>query len=108
MLFSLQKVLFVFTYLCELVLANNTSNYNTMLTLNVILEEIKDVPVSRLEELHEFVRSLTPTTKPTDILREKILSYGGAFSDMSQEDYADFLSQTKETRAELFDRSTDI
>ena len=79
-----------------------------MLTLNAILKEMKDVPVSRLEELHQFVHSLTPKTKPTDTLRKKILSYGGAFSDMSSKDYADFLSQTKKTRNKLFDRNIDI
>lgn len=79
-----------------------------MLTLNAILKEMKDVPVSRLEELYQFVHSLTPKTKPTDTLRKKILSYGGAFSDMSQKDYADFLNQTKKTRAKLFDRNIDL
>jgi predicted transcriptional regulator len=29
-----------------------------MLTLNTILEEIKDVPVDKLEELHLFIKSL--------------------------------------------------
>ena len=79
-----------------------------MLTLNAILKEMKDVPVSRLEELYQFVHSLTPKTKPTDTLRKKILSYGGAFSDMSSKDYTDFLSQTKKTRTKLFDRNIDL
>ena len=79
-----------------------------MLTLNAILKEMKDVPVSRLEELYQFVHSLTPKTKPTDTLRKKILSYGGAFSDMSSKDYADFLNQTKKARTQLFDRSIDL
>ena len=41
-----------------------------MLTLNTILKEIKDVPVSRLEELYEFVHSLTPKTTQTEAERE--------------------------------------
>ena len=79
-----------------------------MLTLNAILKEMKDVPVSRLEELYQFVHSLTPKTTPTDTLRKKILSYGGAFSDMSSKDYADFLNQTKKARTKLFDRNIDL
>lgn len=79
-----------------------------MLTLNTILKEIKDVPVNRLEELYHFVHSLKPKNKPTDTLRKKILSYGGAFSDMNFEDYADFLNQTKKTRTKLFDRNIDL
>ena len=79
-----------------------------MSTLNAILKEIKEVPVSRLEELYQFVHSMTPTTKQTERLRKKILSFGGAFSDMSNEDYSDFLNQTKKTRTKLFDRNIDI
>lgn len=79
-----------------------------MLTLNTILEEIKEVPVSRLEELYEFVHSLTPKAKQPETLRKKILSFGGAFSDMSKKDYSDFLNQTKKTRTKLFDRNIDL
>jgi len=79
-----------------------------MLTLNTILKEIKEVPVSRLEELYQFVNSLTPKTKQTEALRKKILSFGGAFSDLSNKDYADFLNQTKKTRTKLFDRNIDL
>ncbi len=79
-----------------------------MLTLNTILKEIKDVPVSRLEELYQFVHSLTPKTKQTETLRKKILSFGGAFKDMSNKDYSDFLNQTKKTRTKLFDRNIDL
>jgi hypothetical protein len=79
-----------------------------MLTLNTILKEIKDVPVSRLEELYQFVHSLTPKTKQTETLRKKILSFGGAFSDMSSKDYSDFLNQTRKTRTNLFDRNIDL
>ncbi len=79
-----------------------------MLTLNAILKEMKDVPVNRLEELYQFVHSLTPTTKQTETLRKKILSFGGSFSDMSSKDYNDYLNQTKKSRAKLFDRNIDL
>ncbi|MFM9839632.1 MAG: hypothetical protein ACKVOQ_15290 [Cyclobacteriaceae bacterium] len=79
-----------------------------MPTLNTILKEIKDVPVNRLEELYQFVHSMTPSTKQTELLRKKILSFGGAFSDMSEKDYADFLNQTKKSRINLFDRNIDL
>lgn len=78
-----------------------------MPTINTIIKELKDVPVNRLEELYQFVHSLTPTAKQTESLRKKIISFGGAFSDMSNKDYSDFLNQTKKTRARLFDRSID-
>ena len=79
-----------------------------MPTLNTILKELKDVPVNRFEELYQFVHSLTPATKPTESLRKKIISFGGAFSDMSNKDYSNFLNQTKKTRERLFERSIDL
>ena len=78
-----------------------------MTTLDAILKEMKEVPVNRLEELYQFIHSLSPTTKQTKTLRKKILSYGGAFADMSDKDYSDFLNQTRKTRTELFDRRID-
>ena len=74
------------------------------MTLNAILREMKDVPVSRLEELYQFVHSLTSKSKQSRSiagLRKKILSYGGAFADMSSKDYAEFLSHSKKIRARL-------
>lgn len=80
-----------------------------MPTMNNILNEIKDVPITRLEELYQMVHSLTPKTKPTDEnLRRKILSFGGAFSDMSSKDYADFVDQTRQIRKNNFDRNIDL
>ena len=81
-----------------------------MLTLNAILKEMKDVPVSRLEELYQFVHSLIPKTKHNASLasRKKILSFAGAFSDMSSKDYADFINQTKKARTKLFDRNSNL
>jgi hypothetical protein len=83
-------------------------NHMATLTLNDIIKEMKDIPVDRLEELYQFIHSMTPTTKHSERLRKKILSFGGAFSDMSSNDYSDFLNQTKKTRTELFHRSIDL
>lgn len=79
-----------------------------MLTLNNILQEIKDVPVSRLEELYQLVHAFTSEKKQTEIARKKILSFAGAFNDLSNDDYSEYLEQTKKTRANLFDRKIDL
>jgi len=79
-----------------------------MLTINTIIKEIKDVPVDRLEELYQFIHSLTPKTKQPDRIRKKILSYGGAFKEMSSSDYSDFVSHTRKTRTNLFDRKISL
>lgn len=80
----------------------------TMLTLNTIIKEMKDVPIDRLEELYEFVHSLTPKTKQTETIRKKILSFGGAFNDMTNKDYTEYFNHTKKSRSKLFDRNVDL
>jgi len=79
-----------------------------MLTLNSIIREMKDVPIDRLNELYQFVHSLSSKTQQTENLRKKILSFGGAFSDMSSIDYSDFIEETKKTRSNLFDRNVEL
>lgn len=77
-----------------------------MTTINAILKEMKDVPVNRLEEVYQFVTSMTSNVKRSPRsnikLRKKILSSGGIIKEMSDEDYADFVSQIRKTREQLF------
>ncbi len=79
-----------------------------MLTLKTILNEIKDVPENRLDELYQFVHSLTSKSKNTLILRKKILSFAGLLNEFSEEEYSDFLMRTKEVRDKFFDRNIDL
>ena len=68
------------------------------MTLNTILKEMKEIPLNRLEEVYEFVHSMTPPRKIDERLKKKILSYAGAFSDMSEEDYKEFRSYISRLR----------
>ncbi len=80
-----------------------------MITLNNILKEIENVPIDRLEEVYQFVHSLTPSAiEQSKDVSKKILSFGGIFSDMNEKDYKDYQNQIKETRKNLFDRSIDL
>jgi hypothetical protein len=79
-----------------------------MLTINTILKEMKDVPVNRLEELYQFVNSLTPKSKHSQTLRKKILSFGGVFSDMNNKDYEEYLNHLKSSREKIFNRNIDL
>lgn len=79
-----------------------------MLTLNTILEELNDVPVDKLPELHNYINSLKINTKKSGKSRKEILSFAGIFNNMSQNDYDDFVKETKKTRSELFDREINL
>jgi len=73
-----------------------------------------DIPFERLLRI---IRQLTPSQrqKVRAVLEqneksgadsEGILAFGGAFADMSSRDYADLTQRLKDTRNDLFDRST--
>ncbi len=79
-----------------------------MLTINSIIKEMKKVSVNRLEELYQSVHSFTPKTKQDESSRKKILSFSGAFSDMSEKDYGEFLNHSQKTRSLLFDSTIDL
>jgi hypothetical protein len=79
-----------------------------MLTYKTILEEIKDVPVNKLEELHSYIHTLTSKEKKSNALRKKILSFSETFSNMSEVEFKEFTKKTKEMRSSLFDRKIKI
>jgi DNA-directed RNA polymerase subunit F len=83
-----------------------------MPTLNVIYSEIKAIPINRLDELYQVIRSLTPAIKQQDkdaeARQKKILSYAGTFSDMTVENYSDFTNELRSMRKTLFNRTVDL
>ena len=79
-----------------------------MFTKNSIFKEINDLPTDKLEEVYEFVHSLGTKKKHKKKLSEKILSFAGSFGDMTKKEYADLKKNTKQTRANLFDRNSSL
>ncbi|RDC64798.1 hypothetical protein [Adhaeribacter pallidiroseus] len=79
-----------------------------MLTINTILKELKNVPVNRLEDLYSIIHALRANSKKSDKRSKKVLSFAGSLADMTDEDYHDFLKQTKDSRNNLFDRDLTI
>lgn len=75
-----------------------------MLTLNTIVEELKDVPVNRLEELYSIIQSFKASPKKNGQKSEDILSFAGAFEDIPEKEYTGLVQHTKDTRNELFNR----
>lgn len=79
-----------------------------MLTLNTILEEVKNVPVNRLKDLYSIIHSFQTNTKKSGNRNKKIMSFAGSFGEMKDDDFMSFLNHTKQTRKNLFDRDFDL
>ncbi len=79
-----------------------------MHTLNTIIKEVKELPLEQREELYHIIHSINPKAKQQGKLRKKILSYAGAFSDMNEKDYSEFVESTHATRAKFFTRTVEV
>ena len=75
-----------------------------MTTINTILKELKNVPVSKLDDIYAVIRSIKSNAKKAAATRRQILAFAGCFNDLSINDYNDFLEETKRIRSNLFDR----
>ena len=76
-----------------------------MFTYQNILKEIHNLPPEGLEELYHIVHSLNQKNRKSVRMRNKILSFAGAFNDMTDKNYSDYVNETKRTRKKLFGRS---
>lgn len=63
-----------------------------MLTRAAIVKELKDVPENKLDEIYQFIHLFALKAKKSQALKKKILSFGGAFADMSREGYTQFVN----------------
>ena len=79
-----------------------------MLTINSIIEEMKDVPLNRLEELYQLIQPLTPTNKFPKSKNKKILAFGGFLNNWTEKDYSDYSNYTKKLRENLFERDVTL
>ena len=76
----------------------------TMSTINSIISELREAPVNQPEEVYQLVHSLSRKVNRAEARRKKTLSFAGSFSDMSNEEYANFLNHIQQTRDNLFKR----
>ena len=72
------------------------------------LKEVKELPLEQREELYHIIHSINPKAKQQGKLRKKILSYAGAFSDMNEKDYSEFVESTHTTRAKFFTKTVEV
>lgn len=73
-------------------------NLFIMVTLEFIWNEIKSVPASRLGDLWDYVQILTIRGRRSKQEIENIMVFSGAFSEMTESDFQEFMEITKDAR----------
>lgn len=79
-----------------------------MPTINNIIEEIKEIPIDKLEDLYSLIHSFNSTKVATKGNTKKILAFAGVLNDLSDTDYKDFENNIKSTREGLFNRKVTL
>jgi hypothetical protein len=76
-----------------------------------VLKKLSNTPVELLPEIDRFLSQINHTvnlSREKAENRKKILALAGSWSDMSNDDFQDYLRQAKQTGSELFDREIDL
>lgn len=76
-----------------------------------VLKKLGNIPAEYLPAIDHFLSQINRAAgreKEKEENRKKILALAGSWSDMSEEDFQDYLQRTKEVGDELFNREIDL
>jgi hypothetical protein len=74
---------------------------------DVLYQKVNQLPFELQHEVSDFVEFLLRKyhTPQHSNRREKILSFAGAFNEMDEDDYSEFMDDMKQTRENTFNRN---
>jgi EAL domain-containing protein (putative c-di-GMP-specific phosphodiesterase class I) len=73
-----------------------------------VLRQLSLLPVEYLKLVEQFVSGLNQRTQDKKKNRQAILALAGSWSDLSEEDFEEILTISKQTGASLFSREIDL
>jgi hypothetical protein len=73
-----------------------------------ILHQLEVIPDNQLYEIDAYIKNLIAEIRDKEKNRQKILALAGSWSDMSDEDFRDFLQSIKDLRVEMFNREIQL
>lgn len=73
-----------------------------------ILLRLSRIPVDYLQQVDSYLQHFSENIEHKKQNQVEIMSLAGSWSDMSDEDFEDFLEVTKETGREMFSRDIQL
>lgn len=73
-----------------------------------VLRRLSQLSVDYLQLVDNYLSSLQTKLDKKEENRNAVLALAGTWSDLSEEDFEDFLRATKETGDELFNREVEL
>ncbi len=79
------------------------------MTIQNIVSELNKLPEHQLAEIFKLIKSMNDSDIPSrKSTFDEIMSYHGAFGNMNDKDYTDFLNYISASRDSLFNRKIEI
>ena len=73
-----------------------------------VLQNLSQIPEEYMTQVNIFLSSLKDKIQHKAHNREEILTLAGAWSDMSESDFEEYLKAAKDSGTSLFDREVDL
>lgn len=71
-------------------------------TYQSILARLSNIPVSYLQQVDEYLQRFSKEINQREQNREQILALAGSWDDWTEEDFTEYLQETKKVGGELF------
>ncbi len=81
---------------------------NTEQAYQSILARLSQIPASYLQQIDDFLQRFSKEVKQKDQNRNQILALAGSWNDWQEEDFQEYLQETKKTGNELFGRDIEL
>lgn len=72
-----------------------------------ILQKLSTLPVEYLENIDQILTNFSALVREREKDSNNVMQFAGMWSDMTDEDFEDYLSETRKVRKELFNRDID-
>lgn len=81
---------------------------NTEQAYQSILARLSRIPVSYLQQIDDFLQRFSKEIKQREENRAQILALAGTWKEWQEEDFQDYLQETKRVGTELFNRDVTL
>ena len=78
------------------------------ITYQTIIEEVNQIHVAFLQDVYKILHSFALKVEHSKQNREKILELAGSWSDITDADFNDIMSEIKNDRNEMFNREIEL
>ena len=81
---------------------------NTEQVYQSILARLSRIPASYLQQIDDFLQRFSKDMKQREQNRTQILALAGSWNDWQEEDFQEYLQETKKVGNELFGRDFEL